>query len=189
MDSSDDLLLKRKVFISTVGWIGGITSSLLIFFLTLQGVKILVITESAVYKDFFGDGDSELSQSFFDIYTMMFLIFGLIVVFSIFFLISSIGLLKYKNWGRLSFISISWGMIIISISAILFYLLFQNDVLSVFSNTTPTIEGFDDSMTKVMRVILAIQMASYGILLIVINRMLFKIIRRFRSNDYRTLFH
>jgi hypothetical protein len=185
MDSSNDLFLKRKIFISTVGWIGGITSSLLIFFLTLQGVKILIITESAVYKDLFGDGDSELSQSFFDIYTMMFLIFGLIVVFSIFFLISSIGLLKYKNWGRLSFISISWGMILISISAILFYLFFQRDVLSFFSNTTLSM----DAMTKVMRVILAIQMASYGILLIVINRMLFRIIRRFRSNDYRTLFH
>jgi hypothetical protein len=57
MDSSNDLFLKRKIFISTVGWIGGITSSLLIFFLTLQGVKILIITESAVYKDLFGDGD------------------------------------------------------------------------------------------------------------------------------------
>lgn len=188
MDSNDDLILKRKVFISTVGWLGIITSSLLIYFLSLQVIRILILTESTIFKGFFGDDNSAFSQDFSDIYSMMLAGFGLIIVFSIFFLVSSIGVLKFKNWGRLSFISISWLLIITSVSAILIYLFYQGNILTGMAGQDISDDGFGSEMIGVFKVMFAMQIASYGILLVVINRMLFRVIGRFRSNDYRILF-
>ena len=183
MNTNNDLLLNKKVFVSTVGWIGVMASSLLIYFLGLQVIKLFVLTGSDLYKEFFGDETSEVYQDFFDIYIIMIIVFIAIIGFSIFFLTSSIGLLKYKNWGRLSFISISFGFIIISISTILMYLFYQSDALRIMAG-----QAFNSEMDGVIWKIFAIQIASYGILLVVINRMLFRIIRRFRSDDYRILF-
>ncbi len=53
MNTNNDLLLNKKVFVSTVGWIGVMASSLLIYFLGLQVIKLFVLTGSDLYQEFF----------------------------------------------------------------------------------------------------------------------------------------
>jgi len=188
MDIIDDLFIKRKVYISTVGWISAILSGLMIYFSIWGIIDVIIFNQNPMFKELPINGQPEIAQHFFKTYVMMSMIYGLSIIFGIFFLISSIGLIKYKDWGRIIFIIVSWILIIISLAAIVFYIIFSRKLLSGMISGTIPMTGFDE-MTDFLKTMLRVRFVSYGILLIVILRALFRNILRFKQKDYKRLFY
>jgi len=103
MNSDNDLLLKRKVYISTIGWISTIFSGLLIYFSLLGIINIMIYCQNAIFKGHIISEDSSIFSNFSQIYSMIFTSYLLLIIVGILFLINSIGLIKYKDWARIFF--------------------------------------------------------------------------------------
>ena len=141
-----------------------------------------------MFKDFPINESSDIAHGFFKIYRILYILYRLSIIFGIFILISSIGLIKYKDWGRKIFVVVSWILLVLKVLGILLYIFFSSSILSQIINESIPISGFD-GMTGFMKTMLGLQVLFYGILLVIIIRALFQIIRRFKTVDYKRLFY
>ncbi|GEM_PF-5238003 len=188
MDIIDDLFIKRKVYISTVGWIAAIISGLIIYFSIFGIINILVFKQNPVFNELPISEHPEVAQNFMYVYFMVYIVYGLGILFGLFFLLSSIGLLKYREWGRKVFIVVSWLLIILSVLSITVYTIYSGQILTeILNDNIPTFGN--QKMTGFMKTMLGLRFVSGGIILVVIIRALYQVTRRLRVHDYKGLFY
>ncbi len=186
LEPIDELFIKRKVHISTVGWITAIISGLILYFLIVNVVNCLVISQSQEIKGLLRLSEEtqvEINSIRNDIMLIQ-LIFGLIAIFYLF---SSVGLIHYRKWARKIFVLSSWVFISLSFLGLFFYAL-------AFSKFTSGLiplnikEMFDNSIFGVIGILAKIKIMSYAIILIVTLRTLFRISLTFSKKEYNRLF-
>lgn len=188
MDIIDDLFIKRKVYISTVGWIAAIISGLIIYFSFFGIINIQVFKQNPVFNELPISEHPEITQNFMSVYFMAYIVYGLGILFGLFFLLSSIGLLKYKEWGRKVFIAISWLLLALSIMSIIAYTIYSGQILTkIIDENIPTFGN--QEITGFMKTMLGLRFISSGIILVVIIRALYRVTRRLRTHDYKGLFY
>ena len=195
MDTIDDLFIKRKVYISTVGWVSAIFSGLIIYFSVFGIINVLVFSKNSLLSGPIMSENPDIAQAFFKTYVLMFIFYGFLIVFGTFFLISSIGLIKYRDWGRNIFVVASWVLIVLTVSSIITYIFFSGRILfqiinSNFPSSQP--DGFNSlmkPMDSLMQTIISLKIVGSGILLVVAVRALFRVNRRFITDDYKRLFN
>jgi hypothetical protein len=183
MENNEELLIKRKIYIGTVGRLSAILAGLILYFSLWNFIQMITINQLEILKTI-PDLDKGNSDIFSKIYSITFSAFGLISLFGLIFLISSIGLIKYKKWGLKIYVAISWLLIILIFTGIIIYLINYEAFLGAFTTGGPINSGMDNYMRSMM----AMNIAIYGILLIVILRSLFKIICKLRTVEYKELF-
>ena len=187
METIDDLFIKRKVYISTIGRIGAILSGLMIYFTVFGLIKIVVFNHNPIFRNYPFEEHPDISQSFFRVFVLFSIMYGLTITFGSFFLISSIGLLKFKEWGRKIFIITAWIFISLIFCTIIVYIINSGMILSaIVTENTPL--GVFDTIDELMKKVLSIRIVSYGILLVILLRTLFQIVRRLRMEAYKRLF-
>lgn len=185
---------KKKIFISTVGWVSAIFAGLLIYFSLTNLLNLYIFKQSLLFELQTDEHGFSLEKILSIAYSIFFASHSIIVVFGFVFLISSIGLIKYKNWGRRLYIISSWVLIVICITIIISYIANASNILEAnfsFESPKSRFHHFPilESIDNIARLSLGIKIASYGILVIILLRTLFRIILRFNKKEYKQVFN
>lgn len=187
MENFDELVFKRKVYISTIGWVSIIFSGLIIYFSFLGIINILLMLQSPILQNFSGSDGFNISKFFGKTYLVIFIGYSLSVIVGLLFFISSVGLIKAKNWGRKSFRGISLILIVLSVILIILFIVNSGGILSRLTGKKIFDTGFN-GMTAFMKKMIAVKITAYGILLVILIRTLFQIVRRLSMAPYKSLF-
>lgn len=187
LDIIDDLFIKRKAFIATIGSLGAIISGMLIYFSVWGVIEMVLFTNNPVLKNFNPEDNLEVAHSMANVQVMLYASLAITILVSTGILISSIGLLRYKNWARKVFLVVCWLLILVGLALILFFIVSSTQMLNQIEPVASTPEF--DSMTKYMNFMLRVKYASYAVFLAMVLVALFRITRRFRQEEYRRLFY
>jgi len=187
MEVIDDLFIKRKVFVATVGWVGAIIAGLLIYF-SLMGLINVLVFQSHPFFDTLPAQAPGVASGFYRTVTVICGAYAIGIAFGLFFLIAAVGLLKFKEFGRKVFVITSWLFIVVGILGVGLYVVYSGTILNQLIES-----GFPNSMIEglsgFVKIFLAVKITSYGILLVVLLRALFRIALRLRKEEYKSHFY
>ena len=175
-----DLHIKRRTYVSTIGWVSSIISGLLIYFSLFGILNIVLFNSNPVIRSLSGSGFQEVKEDFFTVSFLVSISYLLAIAFGFLVLICSIGLLKYKDWARSLYIKVSWVLIGLTIVACIIYIFKSSEVLTrlIKNELGMNPEG---EMSIFFKTIFGVQIVSFGILLIVLFANLTKHIHLFEK--------
>ncbi len=187
LEPIDELFIKRKVHISTVGWIVAIISGLMIYFTVLSVVNYMIIIQDLDIKNslnIFLETENSIN-SFWVVLLNIRILLGIIAIF---FLFSSIGLIRYRHWARKVFVISSWVFISLSFLGLLFYAFAFSKFTSSFFPLHNSESTIGSDSFSLFDLISKVQILAYSIILIVCIRALFRICLTFNRKEYKRLF-
>ena len=187
LDIIDDLFIKRKAYVATIGNIGAIISGVLIYFSIWTAIEMVLFASNPVIKNFNPEDNLDVAQNMANAQAMLYASLALTIIVSAGILISSLGLLKYKNWARKVFLLLCWFFILLGLALILFFIASSSQMLNQIEPVASVPEF--ESITKYMAFMLRVKYASYAIFLVVVIFALFRISMRFRREEYKRLFY
>jgi hypothetical protein len=185
----NELIVKRKVHISTVGWIAAILSGLIIYFTAFDIMGIVLFNQNPDTQRLLSLSD-EFRGNMKSIQNSILLTQCLLIIVALFFLFSAIGLICYKQWARKIFVTSGWVFIVLSFVGLLIYGFifskFTSDLLPLkFKDNWVTESGGTPAIFKTW---IKIKILSYSIILVLVIRALFRICLDFRKPEYKKIF-
>jgi hypothetical protein len=143
--------IKKSDFVTVLAWIFIVLTGLMTFVTLLQNITIRImfsddrLSEAMSHADNMGNMP-EHAEFMFNNFNLIFL---LIFFFSLFLFITSIALLKRKNWARITFIILMALGILWNILGLILQSTFMPDISSI--NDPKAAEQFE-SMMSVMKI-------------------------------------
>ncbi|MCW3789723.1 hypothetical protein [Plebeiibacterium sediminum] len=189
LEPIDELFIKRKVHISTVGWLTAIISGLIIYFITFSFVDLFLFNYSYEINELLSiAADVKLQME--ETIRLAMVVECAIGLVAILFLFSAIGLIRYRKWARKIFVSTSWIFIVLSFVVLLLYAFaFSKYTSGLFPTDIKPISSIDvnDSLA-IFKLISKVKLLSYAIVLILTIRGLFRVCLKFNKKEYKRLF-
>lgn len=182
-----ELYIKRKTYVSTIGWVGAILSGILIYFSLFGILNIILFNSNPLIRSLSGSGSQEVTRDFFTFSFLIGMFYLFIISFGFIFLRCFIGLLKFREWARALYVKMSWVLIALSVTACIIYIFKSGDLLPrlIQNELGMSPEG---RMSVFLKTLFGVQIVSFGILLIFLSRTLLKVSNSLRRVEYKKLF-
>ena len=119
---------KRSVFVTVLAWLGIIFTGYMTLMGALQVVMVNVMTNDQGWSDMASSTDTEPFGQWFEYFGVITIVMFLVSLVGF---VSSIGLLKRKNWARLTFIAVLMIGIVLNIGGSIFQQIMMKKMTSM----------------------------------------------------------
>ena len=160
----------KSIFITVLSWILIVLNGFGLLISVLQNIMINVMFDRNVFNDI-SNSSEDFPNFIFSYFNYIILLYGLIILYSF---ISSIGLLKRKNWARISYVVLFGIGALYMVTMMVYQWFFTQNINDVFNSPNNDF----DKMFLMMRVFtLILTLGLTGLFSWLITKLLSKNIR------------